>query len=79
MAPVYGKNNDDTSSSGNSDDEGKDIDINNLVMVPTGQFVPMLVDPGVYEGGFDGQGLREGNGKCTWMDGTWYDGGWKGG
>lgn len=55
------------------------MDVNNLVMVPIGQFVPMIVDPGIYEGGYDEQGLRTGKGKCTWMDGTWYDGEWKNG
>ena len=37
------------------------------------------VDPGTYEGPLDGEGRRDGYGKCTWTDGSTYTGRWKNG
>ena len=33
-------------------------------------------DPGVYDGPFDGNGMRSGVGTCTWSDGSTYEGDW---
>ena len=38
-----------------------------------------LVNLGEYQGGMNPQGEREGNGKCTWNDGSYYEGQWQNG
>lgn len=35
------------------------------------------IDPGDYNGALDGNGTRNGFGKCKWADGSTYEGRWK--